>query len=74
MGGELGLDFSSLDFWPGSLPTKLREGSRWLQSYLKLNIYQEAAASGDLLIYPAFHLLVCLLAGRGFVGINEING
>lgn len=44
-------------------------------SIWSLILTKEQLAQGDLLIFfVAFHLLVCLLSGRGFVGINEING
>ena len=47
-----------------------------MASYLlKLNIKQGTTGSGGLAyFFVAFHHLVCLLSGKGFVGINEING
>lgn len=60
---KMGLDFSSLGFWPGPSPTELREESRWLHIYVKLSIFREAKASGRLAYFslPSTFLPACCL-------------
>jgi hypothetical protein len=68
---------SDLNFWSGPHPflTTLGRESRKLLSHVRL-LSTKGTPQGRLvhILLVVIHLLVCLLSGRGFVGINEING